>query len=58
MKALAEPDSELPGMAVEIGRTYLDQIAALTGRIEALEARLRAEMLQHNASRPCQASAR
>jgi transposase len=42
-KALAEPDSELPGMVVEIGQTYLEQIAALTGRVEALETRLRAE---------------
>lgn len=41
--ALAEPDSELPCVVVEIGQTYLDQIAALTGRVEALEARLRAE---------------
>ena len=42
-QALAEPDSELPGMVVEIGQTYLEQIAALTGRVEALETRLRAE---------------
>lgn len=53
-QALAEPDSELPSVVVEIGQTYLDQIAALTGRVEELEARLRAEAREDAAAQRAQ----
>lgn len=53
-QALTEPDSELPGMVVEIGQTYLDQIAALTGRVVTLEARLRAEAREDDAAQRVQ----
>ena len=53
-RVLSEPDSTLPEMVVETGRTYLAQIAQLTEQVAALEARLRAEATSDAATRCAQ----
>lgn len=43
VKALENPQSGLPQLAVEVGQICLDQIAKLTDRIDGLEKQLRVE---------------
>jgi transposase len=53
-QALSEPDNGVPALVVEIGQTYLDQIAGLTEQIASLEARLHAEAARDTAARRAQ----
>lgn len=53
-QTLLEPDNGLPALVVEMGHTYLDQIAGLTEQIASLEAHLHAEAAHDTTARRAQ----